>query len=61
MPHTEHVESCRSDEIAKRGRDDAPDFEDVSGVTNSSPNAKLCGACGAMRFLDEEDEELRVF
>ena len=30
MPHAERVE--RSDEMAKRGRDDVEDFEDVSGT-----------------------------
>ena len=43
VPHAEHVESCRSDEMAKRGRDDVEGFEDVSGVTHRSTNAKLCG------------------
>ena len=29
--------------MAKRGVDQVEDFEDVSGVTHASPNAKLCG------------------
>ena len=43
VPHAEPVESCRSDKMVKHGRDGVEGFEDVSGVTHPSPNAKLCG------------------
>ena len=42
VPHAEHVESCRSDEMVKRGRAGVEGFDDVSGVTHPSPNTKLC-------------------
>ena len=52
VPHAEHVWTStllmycprlRCEEMAKQCWGQLKDFDDISGVTHSSPHAKLCG------------------
>ena len=58
MPHAEHVE--QSDEMAKRGRDDVVDFEDVNGTPCCPPpvlfidqQAKLSGNFNGIKHTSD--------
>ena len=46
--------------MAKRRGLDLEEFEDVSGVSQPSPNAKLCGVV-VRRFADEKEQNVHVF